>query len=122
MKIPLKQILDMILVESSAREDVTADGGQAHGCLQIHKICVEDVNRIMNEDRYVHEDAFDVVKSIEMMRIYICHWCTEDRIGRPVTLQDAARIWNGGARGYEKPSTVEYWERVEHKLNQLNSL
>ncbi|MDP6249404.1 MAG: hypothetical protein QGH26_01040 [Candidatus Pacebacteria bacterium] len=56
------------------------------------------------------------IRSIAICREYIDYYAIERRIGREPTLQDMARIWNGGPNGYKKPSTKKYWEKVKEVL------
>ena len=43
----------------------------------------------------------------------MARYATEERLGRPVTLEDIARIHNGGPNGYKKQSTIPYWKKVQ---------
>ena len=55
--------------------------------------------------------------SMEVMQSYMDLYATENRLGRPVTDEDIARIHNGGPNGYQRDSTDIYWERVEPHLD-----
>lgn len=111
----------LIQVESSGRDHAIGDNGRAVGCLQIHPILVEDVNGILarrgSSTRYILADRLNRQKSIEMLHIYLGHYVTEKRLGRPVTQQDLARAWNGGGpAGWRKSSTIGYWRKVSSHL------
>ena len=86
------------------------------GFYQIRKIYVDDVNRIVGKNIYTYDDRLNKKLSEQMMMIYINHYCTKERIGRNPTLEDAARIHNGGPNGFKKISTEEYWKKIERNL------
>lgn len=86
------------------------------GPLQIRPILVDDLNRLGHS--FTYADRHDLEKSKAMCRIYLAHYATRQRIGREPTAQDMARIWNGGPRGWRKPSTLPYWRKVRHELNK----
>ena len=72
----------LISIESSNREIVPdGDGGDAVGCLQIHKIYVREVNRILGENKYTYNDRRNREKSIEMARIHITYWAPKNMDG-----------------------------------------
>tara|TARA_R100000278_G_scaffold57019_1_gene47012 strand:- start:115 stop:483 length:369 start_codon:yes stop_codon:yes gene_type:complete len=105
-------VLALIQVESNNNNDAIGDCGKAYGCLQIHQSYVTDVAKASGIP-YVHEDAFDREKSIDMFLIYMSIYATEARLGRKPTAQDMARIHNGGPDGWKKPHTIKYWKKVE---------
>jgi hypothetical protein len=39
-----------------------------------------------------------------------------ERYARGATAEQAARRWNGGPRGDQKPATLGYWRKVEKQL------
>ena len=108
----------LIAVESGGNDKVIGDDGKAFGCLQIHEICVKDVNRIY-KTVYTHLDCFDRQKSIEICKLYLSYWGKryEKRTKKKVTLEVLARIWNGGPRGDEKAITKKYWLKVEKVIS-----
>lgn len=112
----LTLILALILVESSGDNNAIGDNGKAFGSLQIHQICIDDVNRIYKTN-YSHQDAFDRQKSIRICELYLSHYATEKRLNRKVTDQDRARIWNAGPRGYKKENSKPYWKKVKKALD-----
>ena len=66
--------------------------------------------------RYTHRDAFDPAKARDICRRYLAIYCTPKRLGRQPTMEDAARIWNGGPNGHRKSQTEKYWQKVAEAL------
>lgn len=112
-------ILAIIQIESGGNDKLINKREVAYGPMQIRRIYVKDVNRILLENKdsryFLHQDAFDRDKSIDMFMIYVFYWgdVMECETGRPATLEDYARIHNGGPRGWQKESTKAYWEKVK---------
>ncbi|OHB66813.1 MAG: hypothetical protein A2Y77_14750 [Planctomycetes bacterium RBG_13_62_9] len=103
------------LVESSGGQDTrSGDGGRAVGELQIHPAYVKDVNMILARKgsllRYTLEDRKDRAKARRMFLEYVTYWPMV--YGYPQTPESWARTHNGGPRGPEKSSTVDYWDKV----------
>jgi len=118
-------IAALIAVESAGDDFAVGDNGAAFGCLQIHQIMVDDVNRIAGTS-FIHEDAFAKTKAVKMCEIYLTHYATPRRVGGMQWEEAAARMWNGGPRGHWRASTLSYWERVKVQLerneqNEINS-
>lgn len=107
-------IAALAMVESGNKSDAIGDSGDALGCLQIHAEVVADVNRIYGTD-YAHADALDPIKAVRICELYLRYWC--GHVAKP-TPEIAARIWNGGPRGYMKPATAGYWARVDAAMQR----
>jgi len=105
----------LVKVESNGNPRAVGDGGKALGALQIWSVVVQDVNRV-HGTRYVHADAFDPAKARDICRRYLAIYCTPRRLGRAPTMEDAARIWNGGPNGHRKSATEKYWHKVAQAL------
>lgn len=114
---PESNLVDAIIqVESGGDPTKHAKGEDAVGCLQIRKIMIRDVNRILkkqkNKKRYKYKDRWDCVKSKEIFDIVIEYYlpgaCDED----------IARLWNGGPKGPIKDNTKKYWRKVLRKLKK----
>jgi len=118
-------LLALIAVESSGRDLAVGDDFKAVGCLQIHREVVLDVNaynRTRGKPIYVWpHDCFSRSNSVAIFHTYQSIYCTKARLGRSVTDEDAARIWNGGPRGYQKKATIPYWERTQAAIKQLKT-
>ena len=92
----------------TANPYVVGDNGYAYGLMQIHKAVILDVNNHYDTS-YSHKDAFDPELAREIFDKYIRLYATEERLGRVPTLEDVARIWNGGPNGWKKDSSLKYW-------------
>lgn len=102
------------MVETGGRlGPIKGDGGAALGPLQIHRACWQDANL---PGKY--EDVADLAYAKRVFAAYMARYATERRLGRPVTDEDRARIWNGGPNGYKKQATVKYWEKVRKAMNK----
>lgn len=88
------------------------DGGRAIGSLQIHKAVVEDVNRFAGTS-YSWKGMTNRADARKVCEIYL------QRYAKGKSIEDAARIWNGGPDGYRKSSTLAYWTKVQRNLNTI---
>lgn len=121
-----EDLLDAISwVESKDNSNaIGACGGV--GIFQIRKIFVDDVNRIDKEkcknDKYrillpwEYSSRKNPVSSRWIVRTYLLHYATEERLGKNPTAQDMARIFNGGPNGWKLDCTKPYWEKVKARL------
>ena len=122
-------LLDAIeWVESGGDANAIGDGGNAIGAFQIHKIYVDDLNRIYKLQhldkystplRWTYYHRKSKVCSRIMVRDYLKHYATENRLGHRPTFEDMARIHNGGPNGYQKESTKKYWQKVKARLEAV---
>lgn len=102
-------------VETNGDDKAIGDNGKAFGVLQIHKICVDDVNRIYGT-KYTHQDAFNEACAEEIFILYISYGIKifKNKYNKEPTEQDIVRMWNGNCyNGYKKKSTVKYYERYK---------
>lgn len=97
-------------VESGGRMNALGDGGRAAGPLQIHKVMVDDNNRIIRRQQFSYADRFNRRKSFAMARIYLAHY------GKGMTTLQQFRIWNGGPNGHKKAATLKYAEKINFVL------
>ena len=101
------------MVETSGRTGpIRGDGGAALGPLQIHRACWIDANI-----GGTYAECAGLAYSKRVFAAYMARYCTSKRLGRAVTDQDRARIWNGGPNGYKKKATVAYWNKVKEQMN-----
>ena len=108
-------IMALISIESSGNDSAVGDNGKAFGCLQLHSAYVQDASEYAKQD-WKHEDAFDRETAIKITLAYMSRYATEERLGRVPTLEDLARIHNGGPNGYKKSATAKYWKKVKNEF------
>ena len=111
----------LIHVESHGKDDAVGDRQmkeKAYGCLQIRKPCVDDVNRRFGTQIKVESLVGNRSLSVWVCKKYIEMYAARDRLGREPTMEDMARIWNGGPNGWKKESTRPYWAKVERALDR----
>lgn len=94
-------LLATALTESKYDTKAVGKGGD-WGIFQETPIYVADVNRILSlqqeEKRYTHEDAFDIMKSIEMFEIYQTYYNPEKDIHKAIRKHNPG----GKAIGYDR--------------------
>lgn len=104
----------LAIVESDLNPRAVGDGGKAVGIVQIWPCVVEDVNEHLRRKgidvRYTVEDRYDIQKSYQMFVWYMDRWAD----GK--SLEEKARIWNGGPKGHLKAATKPYWDKVRKTL------
>ena len=101
-------ITKIIYIESDNGINVIGDNGKAIGPLQIHKILVDDVNRILGYKHYIYKDRYNLEKSIEMFNIYQQYYNPNKDI------ESAAKLWNGGPHYYKYPKVESYWRKINN--------
>ena len=109
----------LIEVESQGNDNAIGDhhlADKAYGCLQIRKPCVDDVNRAFGTSYKAQDMLGNRELSKTIFERYMSLYATEKAIGRAVTDEDRARIWNGGPTGWKRSSTLSYWSKVKALL------
>ena len=103
------------MAESGCKSDVIGDNGKAVGILQLHKVYVDDANRIVGYKKYSYNDRYDVRKSEEMTRIVLTHYGKHyERItGKCCTTEILARIHNRGFSQWYDKLGERYWNKVK---------
>jgi len=100
----------IIAVESGGNDWARGRASEL-GALQIRAGVVRDVNHRFGL-QYKHNDMTNRAAAIHVFDCYMKMYATENRLRRPVTDADRARIWNGGPDGWRKAATIGYAERV----------
>ena len=115
-------VLAIILIESGGDNSAFNESENAAGCLQIRPVCIDDINRIVGEEKYCLADRYCRAKSVEMFEIYTSHYYNHFKkqiLKANISEFEAkARIWNGGPRGWQKESTKKYWAKVKKQLEE----
>ncbi len=107
----LDRLIEKIrLVESSNKlNPPDGDGGNAIGPLQIHQCVIDDVNEKFGTN-FTIDDCRKIESAELIARLYIQWWM--DAYKEEI----AARIFNGGPRGWRKRSTDGYYKKIR-KVN-----
>jgi len=120
MTIPAILLYAIALVESGNNPHAIGDDGKAFGAYQIHVAYVQDASEFAKV-QWTHNHAFHCQIAEDIIRAYMSRYATPERIGRPVTAEDIARIHNGGPNGYRRNATLGYWAKVQAELNRLGA-
>ena len=89
-------------------DTVVGDNGKAYGRYQIHKIMVDDYNRISGKSAK-HSDAFDPKFSQELAKVVLTHYANHIHSkGITPNSDHLLYIWNGGGGA---------WKRVEKPID-----
>jgi len=91
------------------------DGGRSHGPYQISIAYLQDANEYLGTNYVLRQVIDDESIAREVMCGYWNRYLPKDR---EVTYEILARIHNGGPKGYEKESTLPYWEKVKAKMEE----
>lgn len=118
----LNQIFNVIKhVETNNNPKAIGDDGRAYGVVQIHKVCILDVNKTFNTE-FRHKDAFNVIISKEIFKLYIRKGVNlfKKKHCRDPTEQEIVRMWNGGIyKGYRYRGTLKYYKRYLYFKKKL---
>jgi hypothetical protein len=111
-------VMALIMQESGGNNLAIGDNGAAHGPLQIHRCCVDDVNKYRKAQGWKQykfpSDCYDRKKAESILATYLHLYANKERLGREPTVEDYARIWNGGPNGYKRKATVKYWVKLKN--------
>lgn len=114
-----KLVHAIIMVESGGNDKAVNpdDGGSpSYGCMQIKDSYLADVNEVL-KTQYKGTDLIgNRPLSIKCFLAYINRYASKKLLGRAATLEDMARIHNGGPNGWEKTATLVYWQKVQKYL------
>ncbi len=103
----INDLIDAIgIVESNNNDNAVGDGGLAIGRYQIHKAYWQDGCRFLGV-KWPYEEAKNEIKARQVVRAYFLHY------GCGKTLEQNARIHNGGPKGHLKPQTEIYRQKIE---------
>lgn len=101
----------LIMVESSGNDGAVGAAGET-GCLQISKVLLRDLTRITGRT-YSVRDTLNRATACQIAVLYLTHYVTEARLGRPPTARDYALVWNRGPNGWKKTGHDPYWAKVQ---------
>ncbi len=82
----------------------------------IIKVESNDVNAKLGTHYKAENMLNNRADSIKLFTAYMNIWCSKDKLGHSPTLEDMARVWNGGPNGWKNQATVTYWNNVKKYL------
>ena len=110
--VPTDRLLDaMYTVESGRGKNLIGDGGKAIGPYQIWEEYWQDA---VEYDPSIGGSYCDCMDKAYSERIVWAYWCRYAPKGASV--EQLARIHNGGSMGYKNAKTVAYWKKIKSKL------
>ena len=114
-RIPADLLDAIAAVETNADDAAINFAEDAHGRYQIRAAYLADANRFLGSS-YTLADMHDQAKAERVVMAYLRHYGTERGV---TSLYDLARIHNGGPKGAEKRSTIDYGARVWKTLARI---
>jgi len=114
----LNRVLSAIrVVESNNNPNAVGDNGNAIGVYQIWDSYWKDATQFSGIGGS-YKDCYNSQYADKIVRSYMKRYATKKRLGREATMEDIARIHNGGPNGYKKSATDKYWNKVKRVLNE----
>ena len=105
------------VVESNNNPNAVGDNGNAIGIYQIWDSYWKDATEFSGIGG-TYKDCYNPQYADKIVRSYMKRYATKKRLGREATMEDIARIHNGGPNGYKKSATDKYWNKVKRVLNE----
>lgn len=96
----------ILLVESGGNHDAIGDNGDSIGGYQIQYAYWLDA-------RMTYGSYEDVRDPLYAQQVILRYW---DRYAKEHTLEELARLHNGGPNWRNSPKTIEYWEKILNKM------
>jgi hypothetical protein len=101
----------MYTVESNRGLILVGDEGKAIGPYQIWKAYWQDA---VEFDKSIGGEYQDCMKKAYAEKIVRAYW--KRYAPKSATLEQLARIHNGGTRGHLNPNTIKYWNKIKKEL------
>jgi len=110
--VPTDRLLDaMYTVESGRGKNLIGDGGKAIGPYQIWYSYWQDAVEYDPSIGGSYRDCMDKAYSERIVWAYWCRYAPKD-----ASVEQLARIHNGGPKGYKNSKTVGYWGKIRKAL------
>jgi len=103
----------MYTVESGRGKNLVGDGGKAIGPYQIWREYWQDA---VEHDKSIggkYEDCMNKAYAEKIIRAYWKRYAPKG-----ATLEQLARIHNGGPRGHKRSATVKYWNKIVKEMSK----
>lgn len=92
------------------------DGGDAYGPLQIRECCWTDA---VEYDSTLESGSWEQCKTDLQYSRKVCRAYVNRYLPKDGTMIQAARIWYGGPKGYQKKSTLGYAKKFQKELEKI---
>jgi hypothetical protein len=99
----------MIEQESAGGRYLYNPKENAHGVLQIRQSCLDDVNAYCKTAYTLRDVHGSQALSVWAFHRYCERW-------KAVSLEDRARLWNGGPTLRHSAATLPYWRALQRRL------
>jgi hypothetical protein len=101
-------------VESSFREKVIGDHGEAYGILQFHQARIDDINEIVGYKRFKLEDALNEKIATLMWYIYMSHK------NPSYDLKRCCMLWNGKPKKKNARRSKDYYKKIQYVFKNFS--
>lgn len=85
---------------------------KAYGILQIRQPYCDDAALILGVRHKAVDCLGDIPLSIRIVNAYMTRYATKKRLGHEPTMEEIARMHNGGPNGHKVPATLKYWQET----------
>ena len=103
----------MYTVESKRGKELVGDGGRAIGPYQIWREYWQDAVEWDKTIGGKYEDCMNKAYAEKIVRAYWARYAPKG-----ATLEQLARIHNGGPKGYTRNSTLKYWQKIVKEMTK----
>lgn len=113
------EVLKLAIIKTESEFNPLAVGKtNDFGIFQITPIYVKEVNRILGEERYIHEDAFIPMKSIEMFNIMQGKHNPHKDIERAISLHNPTATSAYSVKVRKNMAEIERYETLRKSVKQ----
>jgi len=107
-------LLDAIYtVESGRGKNLVGDGGKAIGPYQIWREYWQDA---VEHDKSIGGEYKDCMNKAYAEKIIRAYW--KRYAPKGATIEQLARIHNGGPKGHKRSATVKYWNKIVKEMTK----
>ena len=111
-----RPLLDaMYVVESTSGKNLVGDGGRAIGPYQIWREYWQDAVEHDPSIGGSYRDCMDKAYSERIIRAYWARYAPKG-----ATVEQLARIHNGGPSGHKRSATVKYWKKIVAAIRRFS--
>ena len=103
----------MYTVESNRGKNLVGDNGKAIGPYQIWKAYWQDAVEFDKTIGGEYEDCMNKAYAEKIVRAYWKRYAPKG-----ATIEQLARIHNGGPRGHLNTNTIKYWNKIKKEMSK----